>query len=263
MSLKSAFKRSYQQFVTGMAARKSPLLSYYFKYAWTPKAGSSEHFIDEFAQKNGKNAFFFLQIGANNGYQHDPLFKLLQRHPHWHGILVEPQKKVFQTQLKPMYQRYENLSLINAALAPTDGTMPLYKIAFSEERWATGLASFDRKTLENHIESGYIDRQAQKQGIALPQNRADYITTESVDCISFDTILKKNAIQNLDLLLIDTEGFDFEIIKMIDFNTIKPRLIVFEYIHLSEQDLNNCKKYLQTNGYQLHTCGRDVAAVKN
>lgn len=262
MNIKFSIDKSYQQFVINLAVRKSPILKFYLTYFWQPKPNTLPYFIEHFAKKNNIIKFSFLQIGANNGYQHDPMFKLLQRNPHWQGILVEPQKDVFVHQLLPLYEQYENLQLVNAAIAPANGYLPFYKIAFSNERWATGLASFDRKTIEKHIQSGYIEQQAHKQGVPLPKNLADYITTEQVTCISFESLIKQYSISQLDLLLIDTEGFDFEILKMIDFAKFKPQLIAFEYIHLSPQDLTDCKKLLHGNNYELCQIGRDLVASR-
>lgn len=261
--MKKLFNRAYAKTIVKLATQQSLILYVYFKHIWKPKPNSIEAYIDNFALKSAttQKTFCFLQIGANNGYQHDPIFKLLQRYPHWQGILIEPQKAIFDTQLSVMYRQYKNLQLLNAAIATVNGFMPIYKIAFSNERWASGLTSFDRSTLERHIDNGYIDQCAQKQGITPPAHRADYVTTEQVKCVAFDTLTTQYKIKNLDLLVIDTEGFDFEIIKMINFAQLKPRLIVFEHIHLSATDLDACQKLLQDNGYQLQNLGRDTAAL--
>lgn len=259
--MKNNIKRIYAKQITNLAAQKSFLLQTYFRYVWKPKKNTVEQYIDSFSIKNTSTSFYFLQIGANNGYQHDPIFKLLQRYPHWKGILIEPQKNIFDTELSVMYKQYGNLQLLNAAIALANGYMPIYKIAFSNERWATGLTSFNRKTIEQHIDNGYIDRCSQKQGIQPPPNRADYITTEEVKCVTFDSLIQQYKLNHLDLLLIDTEGFDFEIIKMINFAQLKPRLIVFEHIHLSANELDACETILENNGYQLQKIGRDMIAL--
>lgn len=263
MNLKYLFNKTYRQLVRQLARRRSPLLSFYLKYFWQPKPNSIPHIIEKFAQENAATHFSFLQIGANNGYQNDPMFKLLQRNPHWKGILVEPQKEVFQQQLQVMYAHYKNLSLINAALAPDTGHKPLYKINISTERWATGLASFDRKTLEKHLQNGYIAQQARKQGITMPSNEQECIATEEVSCVSFEYIFENFNINTLHLLLIDTEGFDFEIIKMFDFEKHKPPLLILEFIHLSAADKIACHAFLKNKGYKCHEIQRDLVAVLN
>lgn len=53
-------------------------------------------------------------------------------------------------------------------------------------------------------------------------------------CTSLIQLVKDHDLFGLDYLQIDTEGFDDEIIKMIDFSIIKPKLIKFELVHLSK-----------------------------
>lgn len=65
------------------------------------------------------------------------------------------------------------------------------------------------------------------------------------------TLLLKYAIKKIDLLVIDTMGFDFEILKMFPFDTIKPSIIHFEHSLLSPEDQISCFKQLTTLGYGL------------
>ena len=70
-------------------------------------------------------------------------------------------------------------------------------------------------------------------------------------------IFEKN-LKDLDYLQIDTEGFDFQILKMIDFKAISPKLIRFEYANLSESELSESKEILKN--YTLEQDGSDVFA---
>ena len=58
---------------------------------------------------------------------------------------------------------------------------------------------------------------------------ADYMQKVKVKCISFADFIKLNSIEKLDLLLLDTEGYDYQILMSIDFTLIKPRMIRFEH----------------------------------
>ena len=57
------------------------------------------------------------------------------------------------------------------------------------------------------------------------------------------TLIANNNIEGLDYLQIDTEGYDVEILKMIDFNIIMPKLIRFECSNLKKSELETAKKY--------------------
>lgn len=87
------------------------------------------------------------------------------------------------------------------------------------------------------------------------------MTTEPVDAIDFMTLLADHAIEHIDLLQIDVEGFDAEIIKIIDFTTIKPCLIKYEHAHLSPAESAYIQQLLRRNGYRLFRQGNDSVAV--
>ena len=72
-------------------------LSLYYRLFFSPKVGSLQEFLEELAEDI--KPFRFLQIGGNDGYANDPIFKLVKKHP-WEGIIVEPQDEVFHRKLK-------------------------------------------------------------------------------------------------------------------------------------------------------------------
>jgi hypothetical protein len=69
---------------------------------------------------------FFIQIGANDGKTHDPLYKFVTEFG-WSGILLEPLPDIFE-RLKANYAGRPNLKLLNAALAPEDGSRVFYTV---------------------------------------------------------------------------------------------------------------------------------------
>jgi hypothetical protein len=105
--------------------------------------------------------------------------------------------------------------------------------------------------------------QAKKEGITLPVNKEEYISEEKVLCISTSTLLKQNRIGKIDWLQIDTEGFDYEVIKMFNIEQTKPTVISYENMHLSEEDKNSCINYLVINNYQVRDFGANTLAMKN
>ena len=59
------------------------------------------------AYAKGIEDFFFIQVGANDGRNGDPIFSLVTELG-WKGILLEPQKLVFENLLRN-YAGYDNL----------------------------------------------------------------------------------------------------------------------------------------------------------
>jgi hypothetical protein len=60
--------------------------------------------------------------------------------------------------------------------------------------------------------------------------------------------------------MIDTEGYDFEIIKTIPFKYIKPSVIVYEHSHFNEEVKNECRDFLIKLGYRFIETETDTIA---
>jgi len=254
------FKERFKQFRSVLLGIDPGFMSLYYKFFYKPTFPSVHYIIDK--NSKGKRQFYFLQIGGNDGFINDPIFKFVKRYS-WKGIIVEPQKEVFHKMLKKTYRFEKKVILENLAISEKNGVRKLYKLAISNSRWATGLATFNRKTLENQITRNYVDNRAKKEGIETPANIDDYITFEEVRCSTITDLLKKHQFKSLDLLQIDTEGYDFEIIKTIDFLNFKPSMISFENAHLSKQDMLKCEELFVKHGYSMeHISGESIAYLK-
>lgn len=260
MSLKKSFKDWYGRLRFRMSANNHPLFIGHYKYLYFPKEGSLGYFLDLYSKHKNRKVTV-LQVGANDGINHDPIHKFIKR-DRWGGILLEPQREVFEQFLTKVYQKNPNIKTVNAAMGHEDGFLTVYKVAFSNQRWATGLTSFSKEVMEENFESGYVFREAKLHGIAVPERKEDWITEEKVEMISMKTLLKKYPVGKIDLVQIDVEGFDFEIIKMIDFKELDPEIISYERTHFSEETVKECAAFLQSKGYALRNIGRNTLAVK-
>ena len=58
--------------------------------------------------------------------------------------------------------------------------------------------------------------------VVVPPFDSDRFIAETVKSITFDTLLRRHGVSRLDLLQIDAEGYDFEILKRIDFRAFDP-----------------------------------------
>lgn len=217
-------------------------------------------FIDQYSRAH-KN-ITVVQVGANDGFNHDPIHIFIKR-DQWNGVLLEPQKEVYRKYLKKLHRKSKGMYTLNAALDHESGEKPIYKIAFSQARWATGLTTFKKFSLEKVIASGYVEKAAKKEGVKLPANKENYIKRETISCISLDLLLQKYNLKNIDWLQIDTEGFDFEIIKMFRIDQTKPKVIVYENDHLKEDEKQQCLELLTKHRYQIKKFGKNTVAMRN
>lgn len=203
---------------------------------------------------------FVIQIGANDGINHDPIHKFIKRDG-WKGVLVEPQPDVFRHKLFPLYRRNKGIHLENIALCDELGLMEMYRISFSTERWATGLTTLDFKTLKDKVDSGSIATTARNNGVEPPKRKEDFIEKIKVETKSFEFLFDKYNIQNVDVLQIDAEGYDYEIIKMFNIEKHQPKVVVFETDHLDAETYKEVENHFEKNNYLIKKISRDTLAV--
>jgi FkbM family methyltransferase len=257
--MKEAYKKFYKKFRFNLSANNNPVFIGFYRFFYSPSKGSISAFLDEFSKFH--DTVNVVQIGANDGITHDPIHKFIKR-DQWNGVLLEPQKHVFPT-LEKLYAKNKGIKTLNAALGDSDGKTNLYKIGFSNSRWATGLATFNKEVLEEAFENGYVEKWAGVDNTPIPTNKEEQIIAEEIQVTSTDTLLQSNNLSKVDFLQIDTEGFDFEVIKLFLGNTleIKPTGIIYEHFHLSNEDIKKCESFLHENGYITKQYGGNTAAL--
>lgn len=193
------------------------------------------------------NGFSFIQIGAHNGKSLDPIRPFVLKH-FAKGIFVEPQKKIFNELLKnyDTNLNQKNLKYENVAISDKNGYQILY--AFNDKKLpdhATMLASFHEQ--------------------AVLKNGHDYkgkIVRQRVKTMTLETLFKKHKIKQLDLLQIDTEGYDLQILSQLFQTKVRPTIIHFEHAFYSAHDLNNCYQDLANLGYRLNRDQIDTLAYQ-
>lgn len=194
-------------------------------------------------------------IGAFDGKSNDFLFDYIREYP-VKAVLVEPQPEAFRL-LSQNYKGIDNVVLENAAMAWEDKVLPLYRIKTEYHgafRLAPQLASFNRQHLVHALSEQNLK--------GLPADREQCLESIDVPSLSFESLLKKHNLTRLDILQIDTEGFDYEIVKMLDFSKIQPKVINFEIVHLSFEELNEAIDLLIRNGYQTLRYGINMVALR-
>jgi len=183
--------------------------------------------------------FFFLQIGSYDGVSNDYLHEYIIKF-HLKGILIEPQKEIFEL-LRKNYISESQLILENIAITDHDGFVDLYCLAekyhYLGGKVAQQITSLDRR----HIE----------KCISWDSDTSEVIETRRTPCLRLDSLLTKHEVKKVDLLQIDTEGYDLEILKTIDFKTLKPTIIVYEHCHLSSEDQETSWELLRSKGYNM------------
>jgi FkbM family methyltransferase len=183
-------------------------------------------------------AFFFLQIGANDGMSFDWLYEFVTSN-RVTGVVVEPLADFF-AELCHNYRNHPQVVPVNAAIHRTAREVDIYRVdpkAKGLPSWTKGIASVNP---DHH----------QKSGTA-----SENIIVERVRCITMQELFEQQAITHIDYLQIDTEGYDSEILNMIDYRVFKPSIIKFEHQMeagvMSREMFRKCFDTVYRAGYYL------------
>ena len=170
------------------------------------------------------------------------------------GILVEPVKHLF-TELKENFKSNSNFHFENAAIYKRNGKKSFFRVNANKEnklpQWTQGLGSFNKNNIDLHnADINFISK---------------FILKETVNCITFKSLLKKYKVDHISILQIDTEGYDFDILKTIDFNLIRPDIIIIEYLHITTYQYFAALNLLQNHNYKVskNKDAFDLIAIDN
>jgi FkbM family methyltransferase len=193
---------------------------------------------------------FFIQIGSNDGEQHDPLRAAILRRS-WRGIMIEPVPYVFR-RLEANYGRFaDRIALENVAIGDHDGPVPFFHLAPVDDheaaglpQWYDGIGSFSREHVLKHVEH-------------IP-DVADRLVSTEVPALTFTSLAAKHGVERVDLIHVDAEGSDVEVVMSIDLQRFRPRLLIYESYHLGAGEQARCRSHLEAQGYDTLEHGMDT-----
>jgi FkbM family methyltransferase len=215
---------------------------------WEKHSSLFVQYVERLTISNQKA--FFVKVGANDGLSGDPCGSMLLDNPNWSGILIEPVPSCFE-KLKKNYPDTARFTLEQVAIGSVKGKSTFYFVSDDAIAHLPDLPSnFDMlgSLSKQHIVSHF-------NGVLEP-----FIVGVELDVLSLAEVLSKNGVWHIDLLQIDTEGYDFEVLKSLDFNVIKPKAIYLEHRHLDPSNIEELLALLRNQGYSVLDCGNDYFA---
>ena len=211
-------------------------------------------YLEPIVEKYNHPDFFFIEIGAHDGIYVDPIHRFVIKH-RWKGILIEPVTHLF-TKLKENYKGYDGLIFENIAISNDNEVWLFYHLPeVIDGKDMSGAGSFYKNSWINK-------RRKKKQLLWWIEKVYPNLTEIKVPCLSYKNLLKKHDVKRIDLLQIDVEGYEFEIIKQIDFKYARPTIIHYEHSCLGS-DIKKSWEYLEGNGYELTHLSSNTLAVSN
>lgn len=210
-------------------------------YRIVPRSPFAER-LDELLRDSG---FFFVQVGAHDGVRFDDLYQKVTA-VNAHGIVIEPLPRYFR-RLSINYEDYPGVVPLNLALHPSRDRVEIFHVdparAGSLAPWTHGLGSVDPRHHER---------------TATPR---ECMTSTTVEAMPLSSLLDRHGVTRIDLLQIDVEGFDREILGMVPFARVKPRLIKFEVAAMDDAARTESLALLARYGYRTHVEGEDGIGI--
>lgn len=190
-----------------------------------------------------------MQIGANDGMTNDPIRAFLTSHD-VSAILIEPLPGCFK-KLQRNYAHIDRIHPKNVAISYAGTEIVIHH--FDEDfennshmgRFYQTMASLDKETLVN--------------GIKNDPEALSHIVSTSVPCKTVEQIVSEEGFPKLDTLMLDVEGYEYEILKNLDFGSLDLRMIMFEHILLGT-NLGKVHQLLKSHGFELFSDRDDSIA---
>lgn len=184
--------------------------------------------------------FTALVVGAYDGVANDPASEFIRAHGS-RAVFVEPQPAPFE-RLRGSMAGYPRVDLVNAAIDQKRGSREFFTVPVGIAdlpSWTEQLGSFDRAHLLKHEDRA--------------PGLAQHIVTLTVPTLPFTDVLDRFALTALDLLQIDAEGMDAQLLGWFPFERLKPALLYYETVHMTNADHAEVTRHLTQMGYRVFT----------
>jgi len=193
---------------------------------------------------------FVMNIGAMDGVLFDEMIGYTNTYK-FRGIYVEPIPYLFE---KLKSNLGEHNLFENSAISEYDGTIDMMTI--DQEAIDKGLV--------HNCFYGMSAVYPPKNGLGSEGDKPTvekYGKIVSVNCITFDSLLKKHQIKNFDVVKVDAEGHDYKIFKQIDLKKFRPNVVRLEWINLESEEKEKIIKTFEENNYKYEINGQDVVGL--
>lgn len=211
-----------------------------------------DHFASQYREQNKE--LTVVQVGACNGnVPNDPLRPILERHDHVRAHLVEAVPWLAEELAQRMAPFGDRVRCHHAVISARDEPRVFFAVS---ERFAADhpearpwrkfqIGSFSDRLLERHIPQAYI-------------------APLEVSCLSPRSFLAQAGLHadDLDLLIVDTEGFDGEIVGAF-LEVARPAMIVYERSVMPRPEHARLQRRLLSAGYLCQPAGEDMVCHRD
>ena len=201
--------------------------------------------------------FGLVVLGAHIGIHiKDEISKIKDRSV----LLVEPVPHNISA-INENLKEFKNIHLEPVAVSSVRETKDFFFVKSTsinklKKHWASGIGSFNKNHLLNHRTKRFL----------IEEDDIDKIPIKTV---KFEDLIEKYSITEIDKILIDIEGYEYEILKDMDLKKVRINSILFEYKHFdgyqkTGEKLEEILKKFEENNYKTSKVDEEnILAVKH
>lgn len=192
-----------------------------------------------------ENLNSFLVIGAMDGVKHDDFLVKIPDNDSILSIFVEPVPFHFE-RLK------ENTKDLK-------GKLIFEQEIVSDRKEEVTLTYLNPQFFE--IYAGWMDgcssviEDDQPINVPIRDVAPEHLLTITKECLTVQDILKKNGLEKIDYIQIDTEGYDERIVESLDLERLDVKILKFEVFYLKPGFSERIREKLDRLGYEYTNVG--------
>ncbi len=175
-------------------------------------------------------------------------------------LLVEPVPHNISA-INENLKEFKNIHLEPVAVASVRETKDFFFVKATsinklKKHWASGIGSFNKNHLLNHRTKRFL----------IEEDDIDKILIKTV---KFEDLIEKYSITEIDKILIDIEGHEYEILRDMDLKKVRINSILFEYKHFdgyqkTGEKLEEILKKFEENNYKTSKVDEEnILAIKH
>ena len=201
--------------------------------------------------------FGLVVLGAHIGIHiKDEISKIKDRSV----LLVEPVPHNISA-INENLKEFKNIHLEPVAVSSVRETKDFFFVKSTsinklKKHWASGIGSFNKNHLLNHRTKRFL----------IEEDDIDKIPIKTV---KFEDLIDKYSITEIDKILIDIEGYEYEILRDMDLKKVRINSILFEYKHFdgyqkTGEKLEEILKKFEENNYKTSKVDEEnILAIKH
>ena len=201
--------------------------------------------------------FGLVVLGAHIGIHiKDEISKIKDRSV----LLVEPVPHNISA-INENLKEFKNIHLEPVAVSSVRETKDFFFVKSTsinklKKHWASGIGSFNKNHLLNHRTKRFL----------IEEDDIDKIPIKTV---KFEDLIEKYSITEIDKILIDIEGYEYEILRDMDLKKVRINSILFEYKHFdgyqkTGEKLEEILKKFEENNYKTSKVDEEnILAIKH